>query len=215
MILREFNFNNPSHRYWVALSQIQISSSDLSLDEMFGLMETIQNKYDNSVLQFFSEKYVLNIEHTYNACYFLEKAFLNKKNILNKKSLEFLLYLATKRQIKSGIEDFGIQLIDIKNGLLNSCIIASEENCSQILNDIKNKIGGTEVPNTIDGKSYEKFLTVKNYFQFSDLQIRTVLNSYEIMEAKYKLEKVDLTHLYLALNGLIREKMVLLSLEKV
>jgi hypothetical protein len=52
------------------------------------------------------------------------------------------------------------------------------------------------------------------FFDISTHQILTILNSYDI-ENTQNLEKVSLDHLFLGLEDLIGEQMVLLSLENI
>jgi hypothetical protein len=81
--------------------------------------------------------------------------------------------------------------------------------------DLKNKINLNEIKFEIDGKSIEKFNRIRNYFEISDNQINIVLKSYKLAREDKKINQHSLDDLFLALSDLIREKMVLLSLENI
>jgi len=215
MIVNNFKIIEINLSYYIGINRIKMSSRRYKVDQLFELIEIIQNKYKDSILQFFDDKYVLNTEHIYNACYFVMKAFLQDKNISNKKELEFLLYLATKRQIKSAIVDFGIDNEKIRGDILNICIVSSEENLNLINNDVKKTLNASEEEITLNRITIEKYEMVKNYFKITDNQITTVLKSYGINKNEDSVTNEKIDSLYMALNDLISEKMALLSLEKV
>ena len=62
--------------------------------------------------------------------------------------------------------------------------------------------------------SVQKYSLVKSYFDLSNNQIKSILNSYGIEINIHKLNTGNLNHLYLALNELICEKMALLCVER-
>ncbi|MHA1411240.1 MAG: hypothetical protein ACTSO4_01370, partial [Promethearchaeota archaeon] len=64
-------------------------------------------------------------------------------------------------------------------------------------------------------KSLKKLITVKNYFEVSDEQLFSVLKTRDVNVKEGNLLNADINELYSALNDLICEKMVLLSLEKI
>ncbi|MCK4384112.1 MAG: hypothetical protein KAW66_12505, partial [Candidatus Lokiarchaeota archaeon] len=67
----------------------------------------------------------------------------------------------------------------------------------------------------LENLSVDKFNRVKNYFEFNDNQILTVLRSYGYKNDILDINSLNLESLYEVLNDLICEKMALLSLEKV
>jgi len=215
MIINNFKIKEINLSYAIGINRIKISSPRFNVDHLFEIIEIIHNKYKDSIFQFFDDKYVLNAEHIYNACYFVMKAFLHKKNISNKRELEFLLYIATKRQIKSAIEDFGIDNKKIRDGILNLCIVSSEENLNLINDGIIKTLNASEEETTLNHITIEKYEIIKNYFEITDNQIITVLKSYGIKKNEDSITNEKLNYLSMALNDLISEKMALLSLEKV
>ncbi|MFX1590439.1 MAG: KEOPS complex subunit Cgi121, partial [Promethearchaeota archaeon] len=106
MIIKKYEIKERDLTYYVGISQLKIDPKLFTLTQFFKFIE--EKKTNDFVIQIFNNKHVLNSEHVFNACYFLQKAFLNKNNISNQKNIEFLLYLATNRQIKIAIQDFGI-----------------------------------------------------------------------------------------------------------
>jgi len=214
MIKKNFYINDLNLKYLVGINQIHIRL-EISLDFLFNLIEKIQNDYKGSLVQFFTDKYVLNQDHIFMACYYVQKAFINKINISNKKNIEFLLYLATKRQIKNAIEAFGIKNSDLKSGNINYSIVSNENNLNKINEEILQTLEATEIEITLNEQSIKKFNQIKSYFEISNNQINAVLNSYGVNEVSNELISNNLDSLFLALNDLICEKMALLSLEKI
>ena len=215
MIVKNFNITELELTYFIGINRIKINANVYTIDQLFELSDKIQNKYSDSILQFFNENYILNTEHIFNACYFSLKAFHYKKNISNKKEIEFLLYLATKRQIKSAINDVGINNSNIQNGIVNYCIVSYVDNVSVINNAIKEALNANEIKFTLTQENADKFKIIKEHFEISDEQIKIILNSYGIKKDIEVLLKENIHSLYSVLNELICEKMALLSLEKI
>ncbi|TFG02257.1 MAG: hypothetical protein EU540_01910 [Promethearchaeota archaeon] len=211
MIVKKFYISDLNLKYLVGINQIRIF--DTKLDFILNLTEKIQNEHKNSVLQFFSDKYILNQDHIFTACYYTQKAFTDKTNISKRKNIELLLYLATKRQIKNALEAFGINLKSDK--LITYVIISNENNLNKINEEILQSLGANEIELTINDQSVEKFNQIKSYFEISDNQINSVLNSYGVKEFNNDLIETNLNNLFLAVYDLICEKMAFLSLEKI
>ena len=119
MIYEEFLIEEIDLKYFIGINQIKLKSTNLELETFIDLIKESQSNFKNSYLQFFNNKYVLNTQHIYHACYYTQKAFFYNTNISNKKELEVLLYLSAERQIKYAIKDFGIDIGQIKEGVIN------------------------------------------------------------------------------------------------
>jgi len=224
MIINKFKIKEMN--YIVGLNQISLDLTQLMdlhnlkhdnevLDYIFNLIEEIQKKYDESIVQFLNDKFLLNQDHLFSACYYTLKAFMDNINISNKKNLELFLYLATQRQIKNGIKSFGIEISNLKDGKLNFCIISSKNNLDKINYDILQKMNGVERNIDINHITLEKFKRIKEFFKISENQIKSILSSYGFNLPKENEMVENLQTLFLALHDLICEKMALLSLEKV
>lgn len=200
--------------YYVGINQIEINPDEVRINDLVKLIEIVQDLHKNTVLQFFNEKHILNIDHILHACYFVQKAFHINANISNKKNLEFFLYLAAKRQIKISLEDFGLNENNLRNKRVSYCIITPKNNFNQIQMEISKHLNFKELDINFDDISEEKYKIIKDYFGFSDNQILVILKSYGIDESEIYAEQVNLQSLFKALNDLICEKMVLLSLDK-
>jgi len=205
---------NGVSNYYIGINQVEIDSKEVQIEELLKLIEVIQNHHEDTVLQFFNDKYVLNSEHILHACYFVQKAFHTKNNILNKKNLELLLYLATKRQIKLSLEGFGINNYNLQNKRISFCIISLEDNLQKVNMEINSYLHSKDISSNLENLSIDKFKIIKKYFEFSDNQILTVLKSYGYKNNIIDIKSLNLESLYEVLNDLICEKMVLLSLEK-
>ena len=200
--------------YYVGINQIEINPDEVRINDLVKLIEIVQDLHKNTVLQFFNEKHILNIDHILHACYFVQKAFYINANISNKKNLEFFLYLAAKRQIKISLKDFGVIENNLRNRRISYCIITPKNNFNQIQMEISKHLNFKELDINFDDISEEKYKIIKDYFGFSDNQILVILKSYGIDESEIYAEQVNLQSLFKALNDLICEKMVLLSLDK-
>ncbi|MHA1461339.1 MAG: KEOPS complex subunit Cgi121 [Promethearchaeota archaeon] len=206
--------SNGVSNYYVGINQIEIDPKEVQINKLVELIEVIQNHYADTVLQFFSDRYILNPEHVLHACYFVVKAYYTKKNISNKKNLELLLYLAAKRQIKLGLEGFGVNNYNLQNRRISFCIISLEDNIQQVNIEINSNLHSKDISTNLGNLSIDKFKIVKKYFELSDNQILTVLKSYGHKIDILDVNSLNLESLYKALNDLICEKMALLSLEK-
>jgi tRNA threonylcarbamoyladenosine modification (KEOPS) complex Cgi121 subunit len=212
MIIKKFEIKEREITYYVGINQLKINPQLFTLTQFFKIIE--EKKNNDLVIQIFNNKHVLNSEHVFNACYFLQIAFLNNINISNKKNIELLLYLATKRQIKIAIQDFGINEGEFNTGLINLCSISSKDNLDLINREIEKLLNANKLKLTLDNYSFKKYEMVKRYFNISDNQINSVLNSYGT-KVNAKIRDKDIPVLYIALNDLICERMALLSLERV
>jgi tRNA threonylcarbamoyladenosine modification (KEOPS) complex Cgi121 subunit len=207
------NLNGVSN-YYIGINQIEIDPKEVQIKELVELIGVIQSQHEDTVLQFFNDRYILNPEHILHACYFVQKAFYTKYNISNKKNLELLLYLAAKRQIKLSLECFGVNDNNLRNKRISFCIISLKDNIQQINIEINNYLHSQDIGLNLGNLSIDKFKIVKKYFELSDTQILTVLKAYGYKNDVFEINSLSLESLYGALNDLICEKMALLSLEK-
>ncbi|MHA1669082.1 MAG: KEOPS complex subunit Cgi121 [Promethearchaeota archaeon] len=215
MITKSTIINEFDLKYSVGISKIKLGLNSLSLEDLFKLIEEIQNDKKGSMIQFFNDEFILNSEHVFNACYFTIKAFNNGINISNQKNLEFILYLATKRQIKQSLNDFGLNSKHFSEKELTFCIISSLKELSLINEIILQKLNAKHLTLDMNKCNYDKFKRIKNYFKISDNQISVVLKTYGLKLPTKTPSEEDKFNLYKVLNDLICEKMTLLSLEKI
>ncbi|MFX0002408.1 MAG: KEOPS complex subunit Cgi121 [Promethearchaeota archaeon] len=220
MIVKEFNIPDLNLHYFVGINQIEINlekfinnniDEEKKINQFFNEIKAIQDKYKNTVVQFIKDKYLLNEDHVFTACYYVEKAFLQNKNISNKKSIELLLYLAASRQIDKSIAGFGIDYSDLKKGKLIYCIIAQKNSLNSINVNLTRFLQAREEEININRQSDIKINAIKNFFEISDNQVSSVLQSYGTIA--YNLD-INSSSLISALYELICEKMALLYAEK-
>jgi tRNA threonylcarbamoyladenosine modification (KEOPS) complex Cgi121 subunit len=212
-------------RYFVGINQIKldinqfliansITNEKKALNHVFDIIEELQNKNKDSTIQIIRNKYVLNQEHIFMACYYMQKAFLHKTHISNKKNIELLLYLSASRQISKGIETFGIEYNDLNEGNIVICIISPKDNIDKINNELLQNLFANEINLTIDNLTVKKINTIIDIYEISDLQIKSVLYSYGNKNYNIKDYINNLEPFSLALFDLLCEKMALLNLEK-
>ena len=222
LIIKGFNINEINLKYFVGINQININSDKLLdlydidnqeeiLNQFFSIINKVQNNNENSVIQFINDKYILNQDHVFTACYYLLKAFQQNINISNKKNIEFLLYLATKRQINKSIKAFGIDHSHLIHNKLTLCIISPFENINSICDELLSILNAEEMELTINNQSQTKFNLIKEFFRITDNQINSVLRSYG---NEMKKSELELSSLFSALFDLICERMALLNAEK-
>jgi tRNA threonylcarbamoyladenosine modification (KEOPS) complex Cgi121 subunit len=202
-------------KIFIGLIEVNLDLKELSLSELLVLCDHIENNYKDALLQILNTNFILNTEHVFSACYYTYNAFLSNSNISKSKNIELLLYLSTKRQIKSALDDFGINFDKkIKQNCI-ICLISPQNNLDIIYQDLKKNIKLNEISLDLNQKSIEKFDRIKNYFDITDNQLKVITNSYKLDEKNEKTEISNLENLFLALTDLIREKMILLRLEKI
>ncbi|MHA2038318.1 MAG: KEOPS complex subunit Cgi121 [Promethearchaeota archaeon] len=226
MIVKDFNIDKLGLKYYVGINQIRIELNQFlkaynlhteveALKYLFNIIEDLQNKNKDSIIQIFRDKYVLNQEHIFIACYYLQKAIFHNTLISKKKNIELLLYLSTYRQISKGIKSFGVNISDLKKGTLLISIISPMNNLTSINNDILEMLNAKEMSITINDSTAEKIQEIIKFYELSEAQIKSVLNSYGIKNINIENPSNNLNDISVALFDLICEKMALLSLEKI
>lgn len=222
MIEGSFFIEELGLKYYVGITEIKFDLTKLLKDNetrdeedvikwLFSTSEILQIKHPESTIQFISNKYVLNQDHLYVACYYMEKAFLNKTHISNKKNIELLLYLSTNRQISRAIESFGISKNIIKEEKLILCIISPKNNLSIINKEVLQLLKANEVKTTVNDLTTDKLNRIINHFEISETQIKSVKNSYKKSDELGERNNFDV--LALSIFDLICEKMAILNLE--
>jgi len=226
MIVRDFYIEAMELRYFAGINQIEfdlnkflkansIDDEEEALNYVFNIIDDLQNKNKGSTIQIICDKYVLNQDHIFVACYYMQKAFFHKTHISNKKNIELMLYLSTSRQISKGIESFGIDYNDLKERNIVICIVSPIDNIERINKDILQILGANEIELTINSLTIEKINTIIDKYEISNSQIKSVLNSYGNNKSNITDFKNNLESLYLAIFDLICEKMALLNIEKI
>ncbi|MFW9968699.1 MAG: KEOPS complex subunit Cgi121 [Candidatus Odinarchaeota archaeon] len=221
MIVKDFKIKDLNLKYFVGINQIKINLNSIIgfnrkdneeevLNQLFERIKEIQDKYQNSVVQFFKDKFILNEDHIFTACYYLQKAFIKNKNISNKKNIELFIYLAANRQINKSIEGFGIDISDLRKNKLNYCIISPQNILNDIYLNISSAFSAEEEVLTLNNQSTNKIKLIKTYFEITDNQINCILKSYGINPNNSDL---NLKYVVSALYDLICEKMALLYAE--
>jgi tRNA threonylcarbamoyladenosine modification (KEOPS) complex Cgi121 subunit len=222
--VKDFRFKEMGINYFVGISQIKfdeiqflktnnINNEETALEYLFDMIEELQNKNKDSIIQFVKEDYLLNQDHMFLACYYMQKAFLQKTSISQKKNIELLLYLSTHRQISKSIKAFGIDENDLKEGRLTVCITSPFNNLEEVHNEILQILNATELELTINDIKIEKINKIIKNYNISNEQIESVLKSYGIQEINTQKSNINLDDLTLAIFDIICEKMALLSLE--
>ena len=226
MIEKDFNIKLMDLHYYVGINQIKIELDQFleaykirnveeALNYLFKIIEELQNKHNELIIQVIRETYVLNQDHMFVACYYLQKALFHDTLISNKKNIELLLYLSTHRQIGKGIKTFGVDARELKKGTFIICIISPINNLSLINNEILEALKATEIEISINDLTSEKIKEIIRFYEFSELQIKSVLNSYGIKNINFEEPRNNLLDLSFAVFDLICEKMALLNLEKI
>ena len=226
MIVKDFNIKQMDLHYYVGINQIKIELDQFleaykilnveeALNYLFKIIEELQNKHKDLIIQLVRETYVLNQDHIFVACYYLQKALFHDTLISNKKNIEMLLYLSTHRQIGKGIKTFGVDARELKKGTFIICIISPINNLNLINNEILEALKATEIGISINDLTSEKIKEIIHFYEFSELQIKSVLNSYGIKNINFEKPKNNLLDISFALFDLICEKMALLNLEKI
>ncbi|MBY8990107.1 MAG: hypothetical protein KGD58_05090 [Candidatus Lokiarchaeota archaeon] len=226
MITREFYIKQLELRYFVAINQFnldlnhllernKITSEEKVLDHLFKTLQEIQDNNKESVIQIICDKFILNQDHIYIACYYMQKAFFRKTNISNTKNIELMLYLSTYRQISKAIETVGINSHDLKAGNIIICIISPIDNTPKINEEILQILNANETELTLNNMTSEKIKKIIENYNILDSQIKPVLNSYLNKEKSKNDVDNEVEILSSAVFDLICEKMALLNLEKI
>ena len=226
VIVKDFNIKQMDLKYYVGINQIRIELDQFlevhnipnereALNYIFKIIEELQNKNRELIIQIFRDNYVLNQDHIFIACYYLQKALFHESLISNKKNIELLLYLSTHRQISKSIKSFGVDAGDLNKGTFIICIVSPINNLNMIINEILENLNATEIKLSINDLTSEKIREIIKFYNFSELQIKSVLKSYGIKNINLEKPKNNLHDISLAVFDLICEKMALLNLEKI
>ncbi|MFX1364727.1 MAG: KEOPS complex subunit Cgi121 [Promethearchaeota archaeon] len=221
MIIKDFDITELNLKYFVGISQIKmnldkfmnfynIMGKNEALNQFLNIMDEVQNEYENTVVQFIMDKYILNQDHIFIACYHFLKAFQLNFNISNKKNIEFLLYMATNRQINKSIEAFGVNFSQLNHNNLILCIVSPINNLKIISEKLLSTLNAEKMELSINKQSHSKFNMIKEFFEINNNQINSVLRSYGI---DIKKSVTNLPNLFSALFDLICEKMSILFLQ--
>jgi tRNA threonylcarbamoyladenosine modification (KEOPS) complex Cgi121 subunit len=210
---KNFFFSEDDLRYSVIINTIKIQTHNLSLTKLFDILQTIQNEYPDSIIQFFNPCFLVNEDHLFYAIYYTQKAFKYQHNISQKPSIELLLYLSANRQIQKAINSFGITRHDLHEGALNYCVVAYKVNPSKINKELLQNFDHKKTNVKYNEYSLEKYKRIKSFFKISDHQIETSLHSLGDNISPDSPRNESLEELFQALIYLIIEKMALLSLE--
>lgn len=220
--VKKFRFRDVELIYYVGISQIKFDGNNFlqtkkneedALNFLFNMIEELQSKNKDMTIQFVKDDYILNENHIYLACYYMEKAFLQNTAISHKKNIELLLYLSTYRQISKSINAFGVDLHNLKEGKMTICISSRFNITDNVLNEILQMLDAIEIKLTINATNIEKLNRIIENYKIYEGQIKSVLKSYGIQYLKSEKSKYNLEHLSLAIFDIICEKMALLSLE--
>ncbi len=226
VIVKEFYIKEMDLKYFIGISQIEfelrkfmevkeLSDQEEASNYFFKKIEELQNKNKESTIQIIKDKYVLNQEHIFVACYYLQKALFHETLISNKKAIELILYLSTHRQISRGIKLFGLDSDDLNKGKFTTCIISPINNLKNILNDLLEFLSAHEIDITLNDLTPKKITEIIQIYEFSDSQISSVLKSYGIKNINRDKLKSNLSDISMVIFDLISEKMALLNLEKI
>lgn len=224
MIIKEIQIKERKLRVYIGINQIsldynnyleinKLSDDKEAFENIFKIISIIQDRYKDSILQFVDDSLILNEKHISTAVYYVEKAFQDNVNISNKKNMELLLYLATKRQIKKGIESFGMKITNLKEGSLTYITISPENNINEINQEILNLLRAKNEDLLINIPTIEKYNRIFCHFKMNNNQINAVRSAYRL-NIDEKIEE-NLDSFYLAMHDLLCEKMSILSLEKI
>jgi tRNA threonylcarbamoyladenosine modification (KEOPS) complex Cgi121 subunit len=214
MIQEDFDIKLYNMHYTVILSSLKFNDYP-SVEEIFDIINHLQEKFHNAIIQFFNSDLIINLQHIFYAIYFSQRAFSQEINISNKISIEFLLYLAANRQIKIAIDSFGIRAEHLNHVPIYMCIVSEKTQCMQIFEDLLNHFDAEEIKLEFPHFTSERIDKIKKFYNISEYQITSILstlNSDHISNFK-DIENVEI--IQDALLGVVCEKMALLSLEGV
>ncbi|MHA1805765.1 MAG: KEOPS complex subunit Cgi121 [Promethearchaeota archaeon] len=215
MIVEEFYIEDLDLLYFVGLCQLDLQKSNLDLDSAFKVIDSIQKKNNQVVIQLFNDEYILNEDHVYSAIYFVQKAFANNTNISQSKNIEFLLYLSANRQIINALKYFGVTNELLLKKRIPCCIISSENNCEKIMKEVEEQFKTKECDVKFESLTSNKLEKIKNFYKFNKEQIKIILESHGIKQGSLNTLYSEPEIAEKVLLDLICEEMALLSLEKV
>lgn len=201
--------------YFAGIAKLEIKNNQITIDDIFQLIDQIQQNNPDTMIQFFNEKYILNEEHVYRALYFLNKSYLNGTNISNKKNIEFFLYLAANRQIRFALDAFGLDQSILNENILTYCILSPSNNIFELNKIILDKLNANEITISFTDDSIDRIKRMVSFFELSELQLKTIIKSLDAKEIESSVYDVDPIILKEAIMGMITERMALLSIEKV
>ncbi len=199
--------------YAVIVNTIEFNEALLSQEELFNILKRLQKKYPRPIIQIFSTRYLINKNHLMYAIYYSLKAYHRETLISHRPSIELLLFLSASHQIREGLEIFGLSSREFNEGQLNYCIVSNNEDAEKINREFLKNFDYVEKPTPFNDYTAEKFKRIKQYFNFTDTQIVTMITTLGAEGETDLGNKEDLLVLFKALSHLVVEKMVLLSLE--
>lgn len=178
--------------YLIAVSGLEIEGFEVS--SLLGSINELSNE-TGITLQLFDSSLIATWEHLFFSALNALKAFNYGKNISNNLSVECLLYTSGQRQISIAVKNFGVnaETKDIGIILIGDDINLLQEVFKKILLITK----GSENDAVLSINSKDKFEKIRNFFQITEIELKTICGSDEwtsCIEAliKYCIERSSL-----------------------
>ena len=167
---------------------------NVKIDNINTFLETFRIENKNVPIQFFNAKHIASSEHLLFAAVNALNSFNKKTNISNNLAVEALLYASAQRQITKAVKMLGINQDSLEVAVLILTESSTQKN--EFLKLIDNLISGERDDSVLD-LTDEKFWSIKNLFEISDLELEAKL----IKEGQEKQALIDLVIEHMALLG--------------
>ncbi len=153
------------------------------------------SKETGVTIQLFDSSLIATWEHLFFSALNALKAFSYGKNISNSLSVECLLYASGQRQISVAVKNLGVHSDTKEIGII---LIGDDQN---LLHEVYTKVllitNGSENDEVLLINNPDKFDKIRNFFQITEIELKTICGSYEwsyCVEAltRYCIEKSSL-----------------------
>jgi len=164
----------------IDLNRIQIGGFKSELTDFRKLMEQLNERYPDCVIQLMDADAVAGYEHVLHSTIHAIKSFSRNENIASDMGLEICVRTSGQRQISQAI-----RMLGIRNGKINICAVAVD--CKlNIMEDLANILGFSD--DTVLEPDTNK---LKSIYKISDTQLKTNPDITKILMEKTALLIID------------------------
>jgi tRNA threonylcarbamoyladenosine modification (KEOPS) complex Cgi121 subunit len=128
--------------------------------------------HDVDAVQFFDAQLIATWQHLYFAAVNALTAFASETNISNNLAMETLLYASAQRQIKKATATLGVKSTTRNIAVL---VLAKKEKSADDALNLVQKLISAEPDDTALEISGEKFVSIKRFFDISDVELSAKL----------------------------------------
>jgi hypoxanthine phosphoribosyltransferase/tRNA threonylcarbamoyladenosine modification (KEOPS) complex Cgi121 subunit len=158
---------------------------NVKIEDAEGFLRAIRKeKQQNTAVQLFNAELVATWQHLYFAVLNALTAFRNKSNISKNVAIEIMLYASAQRQIRKAIALLGVRPSSANVAVV---IIGEDSDSVKMVLSAVSKLVGAEPDEEVLELSEGKMQSIREAFDISERELRTVMKKNGLEEALFNL----------------------------